>query len=43
VTIDKDNLPLRLDYQQGTAKVIADFSNYGKPVTIAAPPAAEIA
>jgi len=43
VTIDKDNLPIRLDFEQGTAKVIADFSNFGTPVTIAAPPAAEIA
>jgi len=43
VTIDKENLPVKLEFQQGTAKVVADFSNFGSPVTITAPPVAEVA
>lgn len=43
VSLDKDSLPVKLEFQLGTSKVVADFSNYGTPVTIAAPAAGELA
>jgi hypothetical protein len=43
VSLDQDSLPRKIEFQVGTSTVVADFSNFGTPVTIAAPSAAEIA
>jgi hypothetical protein len=42
VLVDQENLPRKLDFTFGTSKVSAEFSKFGDPVTITAPPAAQI-
>jgi hypothetical protein len=43
VSVDQDSLPRKIEFEVGTVKVVADFTNFGTPVTIAAPPAEQIA
>jgi hypothetical protein len=43
VSVDQDSLPRKIEFEVDTVKVVADFTNFGTPVTIAAPPAEQIA